>query len=179
MPLAIGYLCWLAVCWGFVQLCSSPCWALGLSHYFISGRSLPQFRTANIWSLLLSSPLAIFWLALGLVVMVFLGMIIEKVPVFGQFVFFKALIWGVISIALYRLWMGRSHAALVLRAILMVSFSGIIVGAVAYAYWWIIAQTPLFLIVCLSTIGALNVAFYSSSVRLTALKDNLIEPQGA
>lgn len=83
---------------------------------------VPQFRRANIWSLLLSSPLAIFWLALGLVVMVFLGMIIDRVPVFGQFVFFKALIWGVISIALYRLWMGRSHAALVLRAILMFPF---------------------------------------------------------
>lgn len=95
--------------------------------------------------------------------MLFFGMIIEKVPVFGQFVFFKALIWGVISIALYRLWMGRSHAALVLRAILMVSFSGIIVGAVAYAYWWIIAQTVLFLIVCLSTVGALNVAFFISA----------------
>jgi len=174
---------WLIMLAGsLIGFCAALCFAMlgvGFVALFSLWKELVlQFRRANIRSLLLSSPLAIFWLVLGLAAMVFIGMLAEKVPVFGQTVF-KILIWGVISIAFYRLWTSRSHAGLMLRAILMLSFSGIMVAAAAYAYWWITTQTALLLVVSLSTIGALNVAFYSSSVRLTALKDNLVKPPGA
>jgi hypothetical protein len=49
-----------------------------------------------------------------------------------------------------------------LPLILMVSFSAIMIVAVAFGYWWIIGQTTLLLVLFLSAIGALNLAFLRS-----------------
>ena len=89
------------------------------------------------------------------------------------------LIWLSIVTAFYGLWKGRSHAALMLRLILLVSFSAIMVGALIFSYWWVISQTTLSLVLFLSAIGALNIVFYTRRVRLTALKNNLLEPPEA
>lgn len=138
-----------------------------------------QLKRANVGSLLLSIPLASFWLALGLGVMLLSGMLvdkIEKLPVHWQSLLRGLLyvpMWALIAIAFYGLWKGRSYAALMLRLILMVSFSAIIIAAAAFAYWWFISQTALLLVLLLSAIGTLNVVFYSRWVRLAALKDNL------
>jgi hypothetical protein len=130
-----------------------------------------QFMKAKIRSLLLSFPLAIFWLVLGLAVTAFFGMVVEKIPMLPQ-----ELLWGLIAMVFGGLWMGRSHAALMFRGILMVSFTAIVVVAVAFGYWWIVRQTALLLVLFLSAIGALNIFFYSRWVRLKALQDNMLKP---
>jgi hypothetical protein len=141
-----------------------------------------QLIRARIGLLLLSSPLAVLWLGLGLGVFVMFGMVVEKtekLAPFGQFLlngWLIGLVWLSIVTAFYSLWKGRSHAALMLRLILLVSFSAIIVGAVMFSYWWVIHQTTFLFVLFLSAIGALNIVFYSGRVRLTALKHNLLEP---
>ena len=134
-----------------------------------------QFMRARIRSLLLPFPLAIFWLVLGLVVTAFFGMVVEKIPTLPERPM-QELLWGLIAMVFGGLWIGRSHAALMLRGILMVSFTAIVVVAVAFSYWWIIRQTALLLVLFLSAIGALNIFFYSRWVRLKALKDNMLKP---
>lgn len=141
-----------------------------------------QLKRAKVGSLLLSIPRAALWLALGLGVMLLAGMLaekIEKLPKLWQLLLSVLLhfsFWVLIAQAFYYLWKGRSHAALMLRVILMVSFSSIIVAADAFSYWWIISQTALPLVLLLSAIGTLSVVFYSRWVRLAALKDNLTDP---
>jgi hypothetical protein len=131
-----------------------------------------QIRKAKIGSLLLSIPLAILWLALGLGVFIALGAFVDKLS--NSWVSLtRPLLWGLIAVMFYCLWKGRSHAALMLRLILVASFSAIIAAAVAFGFWWITSQTAPLLIILLSAIGSLNVIFYSRWVRLSALKDNL------
>jgi len=122
-----------------------------------------QLKRAKIGLLLVSSPLAVLWLGLGLGVVVMFGMVVEKMEKLAPFwqillnVWLHGLIWLSIVTTFYSLWKGRSHAALILRLILLVSFSTIMVSA----------------------IGALNIVFYSRRVRLTALKNNLLKPPEA
>jgi hypothetical protein len=131
-----------------------------------------QIKKAKIGTLLLSIPLAILWLALGLGVFIALGTFVGKLS--NSWVpQTQPLLWGLIAVTFYGLWKGRSHAALMLRLILMASFSAIIAAAVAFGFWWITSQTALLLVILLSAIGSLNVIFYSRWVRLAALKDNL------
>ncbi len=85
----------------------------------------------------------------------------------------RPLVWGLIAVMFYSLWKGRSHAALMARLVLMVSFSAIIAAAVAFGVWWIASQTAPLLVIFLSAIGSLDVIFYSHWVRLSALKNNL------
>ena len=141
-----------------------------------------QLNRAKIGLLLVSSPLAVLWLGLRLGVFVMFGAVVDKMEKLGPFwqlllnVLLYGLIWLSIVATFYSLWKGRSHAALMLRLILLVSFSTIMVAAVMFSYWWIIRQTALLLVLFLSAIGALNIVFYSRRVRLTALKNNLLEP---
>lgn len=131
-----------------------------------------QIKKAKIDSLLLSIPLAILWLALGLGVLISLGMFVDRLS--NSWVFLtRPLLWGLIAVMLYGLWKGRSHAALALRVILIVSFTAIISAAAAFGFWWISSQTAPLLVIFLSAIGSLDVIFYSRWARLAALKDNL------
>jgi hypothetical protein len=131
-----------------------------------------QVRKAKIGSLLLSIPLAFLWLGLGLGLFVFSGMLLEKIPESWAFLF-KAPLWGLIAVMFYGLWKGRSHGALMLRVILLLSFSAIIVAAVAFSFSWITSQTAPLLVIFLSAMGSLSVIFYSRWARLAALKNNL------
>jgi len=81
--------------------------------------------------------------------------------------------WHLIAAVFNGLWKSRSHAALMLRLILMVTFSAIVVSAVTFGLWWIASQTAVLLVIFLSAIGFIDVIFYSQWVRLAALKDNL------
>jgi hypothetical protein len=131
-----------------------------------------QIKKAKIASLLLSIPLAILWLALGLGVFIALGMFVDKLSS-SWATLTRPLLWGLIAVMFYGLWKGRSHATLMLRLILTVSFTAIITVAVAFGFWWITSQTAPLLVIFLSAIGSLDVIFYSHWVRLAALKDNL------
>ena len=82
-------------------------------------------------------------------------------------------LWHFISVIFNGLWKSRSHTALLLRLMLMVTFSVIIFSAVTFGFWWIASQTALLLVVFLSAFGLPDVVFYSHRVRLLALKDNL------
>ena len=148
---------------GFVSL-------FWLWHEFVS-----QLKKARIRSLLRSFPSAIFWLVVGLAVTVIVAMIIAKIPASAKTPK-QELSWTLIAIVFGCLWMARSHAALILRGILIVVFSTIMVVGVGLGYWWIISQTTLLLVLFLSAIGVLNVVFYARWVRLIVLKKNLLEP---
>ena len=131
-----------------------------------------QLKNAKISSLLLSIPLAVIGLALGLGVFMALGMFLTKLSDSWTFLT-RPLLWGMIAVMFYSLWKGRTHAALMLRLILMVSFSVTIITAAAFAFWWISSQTAPLLVIFLSAIGTLNATFYSRWVRFAALKNNL------
>lgn len=168
------------------------CAALGVGLFgvgFVSSANLwkelaHQLKKAHIGSLLFSIPLAVLWLGLGVGVFILLGMFVEKIPESRNSLFealvlslisatFVGLLWHLISIAFHNLWKGKSHTALVLRLILMVSFSAVIVAALAFGFWWTISQTAPLLVIFLAAIGSLDVLFYSHWVRLAALADNL------
>ena len=171
---------------GLMGFCAALCFAMfgvGFVALWNLWKELVwQLKRAKIGPLLVSSPLAILWLGLGLAVFVMFGMLLEKIEKlapFWQFPLRKwllTLVWLSIVTTFYSLWKGRSHAALMLRLILLVSFSAIMVGAVMFSYWWVIHQTTFLFVLFLSAIGALNIVFYSGRVRLTALKNNLLEP---
>jgi hypothetical protein len=156
-------------------VCAALCFAMFaagfISLFYLWKELVLQLRKASIRSLLLFFPIAICWLLIGLAAMVFLGKILGNIPMVPEGAKREAL-WTLLGITFYGLWAGRSHAALVLRVILMVLFSSIMVVAVGFAYWWIVAQTTLLLVAFLSAIGALNAAFYSRWVRARALRNN-------
>lgn len=167
------------------------CAALGVGMFGVGFVSLAnlwkelvlQLKKAKIGFLLFSIPLAILWLGLGFGVLILMGMLVEKIPEFRKSLF-QVLLWGLISLTITKLfwalisivfnnlWKGRSHAALMLRLILMVTFSAIIIAALAFGSWWIAFQTAPLLVIFLSAIGALDVLFYSRWMRLLALEDN-------
>jgi hypothetical protein len=131
-----------------------------------------QVRNAKIGSLLLSIPLAVLWLGLGLGVFLLFGIFIEKIPQSWAFLF-KWPVWGLIAVAFYGLWKGRSHAALMLRVILLSSLSAIIAAAGAFSFWWISSYTAPLLVIFLSAMGSLSIIFYYRWVRLAASKNYL------
>lgn len=129
----------------------------------------PQFRQARTASLLLSIPLAVLCLGLGLGAFGFIGWLLEKLPKHCAFLFREPL-WALIAVAFYGLWKGRSHAALMLRMILLVSFSAIIVAAAAFSFWWMTSQTAPLLVIFLSAMGSFSVLFYSRWVPVAGFK---------
>ena len=139
---------------------------------------IQQLRKATLSSLLVSIPLAILWLALGLGAFVAMGMVIEKIGVYiGPLL--RPLLWGLIALIFWGLWKGRSRAALMLRLILLTSFSAIILAAAVFTCWFASSQTAPLLVLSLLAIGCLNVVFYAQFLRNTSLKDNLIDTSSA
>ena len=163
--------------------------ALGVGIFVVSLANLwkelvLQLKKAKISSLLFSLPLAVLWLGLELGIFVLFGMLPDKFSESRKSLFHVLLgsllsatiagsLWHFISVIFNGLWKSRSHTALLLRLMLMVTFSVIIFSAVTFGFWWIASQTALLLVVFLSAIGLLDVVFYSHRVRLLALKDNL------
>ncbi len=135
-----------------------------------------QLRKASVGSLLVSIPLAILWLAMGFGVLIGMGMVADR---FAHYLgaLLRPLLWVVITLLFWGLWRGRSRALLVLRLILMLSFSAIILAAAVFMCWWVSSQTAPLLVFFLAVIASLNVAFYSRFVRDTALIDNLVDPR--
>ena len=135
-----------------------------------------QLRKASGGSLLVSIPLAILWLAMGFGVLIGMGTVADR---FAHYLgaLRRPLLWVVITLLFWRLWRGRSRALLVLRLILMLSFSAIILAAAVFAFWWVSSQTAPLLVLFLVLVASLNVAFYSRFVRDTALIDNLVDPR--
>ncbi len=135
-----------------------------------------QLRKASVGSLLVSIPLAILWLAMGFGVLIGMGMVADR---FAHYLgaLLRPLLWVVITLLFWGLWRGRSRALLVLRLILMLSFSAIILAAAVFAFWWVSSQTVPLLVLFLVLVASLNVAFYSRFVRDTALIDNLVDPR--
>jgi hypothetical protein len=136
---------------------------------------LSQLRRASIGRLLLSLPLALLGLAGGLGALILAGYLTEKFPAVPAEVY-KALLWLLIAAMFWLLWMGRSHAALLLRLILLVLFSAIILVSVVLVLWWAGSLTTYLLVFFLTLIGAINTLFYAAFVRDIALADNLVDP---
>jgi uncharacterized membrane protein len=82
-------------------------------------------------------------------------------------------VWFPIVAMFYALWKGRSHAALLLRFILLVFFSLIILPFVVFLLRWTASQIAPLLVTILAAITILNAAFYARRVRLPALANNL------
>ena len=133
-----------------------------------------QLRKASVGSLLVSIPLAILWLAMGFGVLIGAGMVADR---FAHYIgaLLRPLLWLVITLLFWGVWRGRSRALLVLRLILMLSFSAIILSAAVFMCWWVSSETASVLVFFLAVIASLNVLFYSRFVRDTALKDNLVD----
>jgi hypothetical protein len=130
----------------------------------------PQLKKARSGSLILAVPMAILWLGLGLGVMMLFGMLSDKIPKAWEFLL-RAVLWVFITAALYKLWKGRSHAALMLRFILMVSFTAIIAASAAFIFLWIASETAPLMVILFTAMGILNVIFYARWVRARALKN--------
>src|SRR5260370_35367568 len=87
-----------------------------------------QLRKASVGSLLVSIPLVILWLAMGFGVLIGMGMVADR---FAHYVgaLLRPLLWLVITLLFWGLWRGRSPALLVLRLVLILSFSAIILSS--------------------------------------------------
>jgi hypothetical protein len=131
-----------------------------------------QLRQARYVSLLLSIPLAFFCLVLGLGAFILLGRFLDEVPSSLSFLV-RDTLWVLIATVFYTLWKGQSHVALTLRLILMLSFSVIMITALAFASWWMTSQPVLLMVIFLCAMGSFNVIFYSQWVPLEALKHSL------
>jgi hypothetical protein len=122
-------------------------------------------------SFLPAIPLAILGLALGIGIFLAIGVVgqyLEKWHLFSL-----ELGWFPIVAMFYALWKSRSHAALLLRFILLVFFSLVILPFVVFLLRWTASQTAPLLVTILAAITILNAAFYARWVRLPALANNL------
>jgi len=122
-------------------------------------------------SFLPAFPLAILGLAFGVGVFLAIGVVghyLEKWHLFSL-----ELVWLPIVAMFYALWKSRSHAALLLRLILLVFFSLIILPFVVFLLAWTASQTAPLLVTILAAITILNAAFYARWVHLPALANNL------
>jgi hypothetical protein len=135
---------------------------------------LVRLRKASFGSLLVSIPLAILWLVTGLGAFVGLGMVAEKISEYVG-VLLRPLTWALIALIFLGLWRGRTRAALMLRLILLFSFSAIMLSATVFMCWWVASQTAPLLVFFLAVIAALNVVFCSCFARDAALMRNLID----
>ena len=136
---------------------------------------LSQLRRAKVGRLLASLPLALLGLAGGLGALILAGYLTEKFPAVPAVVY-NHLFWLLIAAMFWFLWMGRSHAALFLRLILLVLFSVIILVSVVLVLWWAGSLTTYLLVFFLTLIGAINTLFYAVFVRNIALAHNLVDP---
>ncbi len=123
-------------------------------------------------SLNVSIPGALLWLSLALGAVVLAGTLIGKASWIAQ-ALPKEFLWAPIAAAFYALWKGRSHAALMLRMILLLAFTVIIVAAAVWSLLWVSSETAPLLVVFLCAIGMMNFVFYYRWVRLAALGFNL------
>ncbi len=122
-------------------------------------------------SLLPSIPLAILGLAVGIGVFLALGAV---VPYLEQWHLpLRELLWIPIAVMFYALWKVRSHAALLLRFILLAFFTVLILSFVVWLLAWAALQTAPLLVTIFAAITILNAAFYVRWVRLRALINNL------
>lgn len=122
-------------------------------------------------SLLLSIPLAILGLAFGTGVFLALGTVVPylekwRLPL-------RELLFFPIAAMFYALWKGRSHAALLLRLMLLALFSVIILAFVVWLLAWAASEIAPLLVTILTAITMLNAAFYARWVRLPALINNM------
>ena len=124
---------------------------------------------SQYWLLLVSIPLAILWLAMGFGAFLGLGIVAEKLGVYLG-VLLRRLVWALIGLIFWGFWRGRSRAALMLRVILMISFSAIILSATVFMCWWVSSETAPLLVFFLAVLASLNVLFYSRFVRDAALR---------
>jgi hypothetical protein len=172
------------VLYGLVGALMGLCGALAVAMFGVGFVSLTnlwkelilQLRKASIGSLLASIPVALLYLAMGFGAFLLAGtLVIVLVEKLGQFSLGmgRYLLWILITLMFWRLWRSGSHAALMLRLILLISFSAVILAAAGCTLWWVGSQTGLQLVILLSVIGSLNVLFYARFVRDTALMDNL------
>jgi len=134
--------------------------------------AIQQLKGAKIGALILSTPLALLGLALGVGVFIALGMLVDKIPKYLESLA-RPLMLGVIAAMFYALWKGRSHAALALRLVLLLAFSSIILAAIVWGLWWIASQTAPLLVTFLAAMTVLHAAFYARWVRLKALANNM------
>jgi len=132
---------------------------------------LSQFRRAKVGHLLASLPLALLGLVGGLGALVLAGWLTEKFAAVPARLY-GVLFWILLTAMFYFLWKGRSHAALLIRLILLVLFSAIILVSVVLALWWASSLTAYLLVLFLSAIGAINTLFYAVFVRDIALAAN-------
>lgn len=121
-------------------------------------------------SFLPAIPLAILGLAFGVVVFLALGTAVPylekwRLPI-------REWLWLPIVAMFYALWKGRSHAALLLRLIVLVLFSLIILPFVVFLLAWTGSQTAPLLVAILAAITILNAAFYARWVRQMVLINN-------
>lgn len=184
---------------GLMGLCGAV--ALGiLGVGFVAMRNLwkeliVQLKSARISRLLLSAPLAVFYLALGIGIFALFGFFLDEIPkvrgMLHDHPFWRVggallgavivgvmveAVWHVIATMFERLWGGGSHAALLLRLILMVVFSAIMIPAVVFLIWFAAEQIAPLQVAIFCVILYANVLFYSRWVRIEALKDNFREP---
>jgi hypothetical protein len=134
-------------------------------------QSNPNTQGVKTKSLLRGLPVAILWLAAGIVVLIGTGMLVDIVPHWLHGVF-RELIWLVITLAFYHLWRGTSQPAMLLRLVLLFVFSVIIVAAAVFAIAWTASETAPLLVTILAAITIRNAAFYARWVRLKALIHN-------
>ena len=134
-----------------------------------------QFKKAKVRSLLFSIPLAILWLGLGLGIILLLGKFVGSSFAWWE-VLIGALMFHLIAEMFHALWKGRSHAAFMLRLILLGFFSAIIVMAAVFGFMWVASLTAPLLVILASAMGTFNVFFYSHWVRPRAVKDDLVAP---
>jgi hypothetical protein len=160
---------------GLVSLRNLWCESIGQPNYRQHLKQLlqanPNAQGIKTKSLLRGLPVAILWLAAGIVVLIGIGTLVDIVPHWLHGVF-RELILLVIAVAFYHLWRGTSQPAMLLRLVLLLVFSVIMVAAAVFAIAGAASETAPLLVTFLAAITALNAAFYARWVRLKALINN-------
>jgi hypothetical protein len=135
-------------------------------------RSNPQAQSIKTGSFLFSIPIAIFWLAMGLTVLILAGMLVDKIPSWLHSLVREGLFF-LIAAMFYGLWKSGSRAAATLRFFLLSVFSTIMIAALFFAVAWAVSETAPLLVALFAAITALHAVFYARWVRLKALINNL------
>jgi len=123
-------------------------------------------------SFLRAIPVAVLWLIAGFALFLVIGVLLLK-PLEKLRDLYQHLMLAVLTVMFYSLWKSRTHAALVLRFILLFLFSVMILAATLFAVAWSASQTAPLLVTFLAAITTLNTLFYARWVRLRVLINNL------
>ncbi len=160
---------------GFIALWNL--WAEAIRQVIETWRFRRYFRHghARNQSLLLALPLAILRLVVALAVLALLGMVLEKIPKYVA-PFLPHLMWLMIAAAFYALWKSRSHAALLLRLMLLVLFTLISLSFVVWLLAWVSSETAPVLVTMLAAITIFNAAFYARWIRRATLANDFTAP---